>query len=181
MPRPKPIKVHAKALLGCGLLIGFSLGFSWAVPFVFVECTRTGDRVDCAVEQRMLALIPFDSTAIRGLERAEMVLEDGSGVGSRRTTDTHFLVLTDDDGNAQRFMLDSMRNPSSSQGTALAESINAFVASSDDRFSGSAVPLLGYGPLLPAALGAVFLMLVGWDFVSTRLSGAAEPRCGTVS
>jgi hypothetical protein len=168
MPGTKPLKVHAKALLACVRLIGFALGFSWAVPFLFVKCTRSGDRVNCVVEQRMLALIPFDSTAIHGLDRAEVVVEDGSGSGSRRTTETSFLVLVDREGVAKRFMLDSLRNPSATQGTGLADGVNDFVASGGEQFADWAAPLLGYGPFVPAALGAVFLILVSWDMVSTR-------------
>jgi hypothetical protein len=169
MSQTKPLKVHAKALLGCSLLIAAALGFSWACPFVFVQCTRDGRQVDCVVEQRMLALIPFEATTVRGLERADVVLEEGSGTGDRRTTDTNFLVLTDLHGDETRFMLDSMRNASAAHHEPIVAGINAFIASSDERYSDWTAPLLGYAPLLPAALGAIFLSLVAWDFVATRL------------
>jgi hypothetical protein len=150
------------------------------VPFYFVSCIRTGDRVDCVVEQRMLALVPFETTTIRGLDRAEVVLEAGSGFGTRRTTDTYFVVLTDNDDHATKFMLDSMRSPSDAPSKALVDGINAFIASDDEHHSDWAVALLGYGPFLPAALGAIFLMLVGWNFVSTRLGGGERAtRDGT--
>ncbi|MEX2185759.1 MAG: hypothetical protein WD875_03150 [Pirellulales bacterium] len=169
MSQHKPLKVHAKALIGCSLLIVAAVGFSWACPFVFVECTRTGQQVDCVVEQRMLALIPFASTTIRGLDKADIVLEPGTGTGNRRTTDTYFLVLTDRHGNATRFMLDSMQNPTAAHHEPIVAGINDFIALTDERHSDWTAPLLAYAPFLPAILGAIFLSLVAWDFVATHL------------
>ncbi len=176
MAQPKPIKVHAKALLACTLLIAAALGFSWAVPFVFVQCTRDGQQVNCVVEQRMLAIIPFESTTVRSLDRADVVLEPGSGLGNRRTTDTLFLVLTDTQGEATKIMLDSLQSPIAAHHEPTTAAINAFVASSDLHFSDWTAPLLAYAPFLPAVLGVVFLSLVAWDFVASRVQNSISSK-----
>jgi hypothetical protein len=50
-----------------------------------------------------------------------------------------------------------------------AKGIESFLASDESEYSNWTVSLIGYGALVPAALGLLFLSLVTWDFVGTRL------------
>lgn len=186
MVRPTPLKVHAKAFLACMALIGFSLGFSWALPFLHVNCTRHGERVVCVVQQRLLGLIPFDTTTIRDLKTASLRFEEGNFADSGHvdTTDTAHLVLANEMGDERKILLESGRKMDMTRSRTFIEKIERFLGSNESRFSTWTVPLLGYGPFLPAVLGIVFMSFVLFDFVGARLRSnnqKPEPKAPLVT
>lgn len=85
------------------------------------------------------------------------------------TTDTAYLTLVDAGGVEKSFMLESGREMGMTRAETFANGIETFLRSDEPAFSTSTVPLIGYGALVPAALGFLFLALVTWDFVGTQL------------
>ena len=175
MAQSKPLKGHLKAILACLVLIGFSLGFSWAVPFIHVNCTRHGEQVDCVLQQRLLGLIPFDTHTIRDLKTARLLVDQGTSNSARtRTTDTAYLILANTNGDEKKVMLESGEEMDMTRSQTFAERIESFLGSNELRFSTWTVPLIGYGPFLPAVLGLLLLSLVLCDFVGTRLRSSNQ-------
>lgn len=166
----KPPQRHAKPIFACLAMVGFSLGFSWAVPFIHVNCTRNGELVDCVVQQRLLGLIAFDTTTIRDLRTVSLVIEDGTFAesGHINTTDTACLVLADATGVAKKFILESGQKADMTRSRKLSDQVETFLGSKESRLSAWTVPLLGYGPFLPAIVGLLLLSLVLLDFLGTR-------------
>jgi hypothetical protein len=170
MNQTKPISTHIKPFLACGALIVFALGYSWAVPFIFVTCMRSGEQVECVVQQRMIGFIPFDTTTIEDLRTADFLVEQGTrNATGGRTTDTAYLRLTDASGTENKVMLESGEEMIMTRSETFAKGIESFLASDESEYSNWTVSLIGYGALVPAALGLLFLSLVTWDFVGTRL------------
>lgn len=176
MVQPKPPKSHAKAFGACFVLIGISLAFSWAVPFIHVTCTRNAEQVECVVQQRLLGLIPFDTTTIRDLKTASLQVDQGTRSSTRiKTTDTAHLILANAQGEEKKVLLESGEEFDMTRSQTFADGIESFLDSSDSRFSNWTVPLIGYGPFVPAVLGLLLLSLVLCDFVGTKF-GTAQPK-----
>ncbi len=170
MRQPNPSNTHLKPFLACAALIVFALGYSWAVPFVHVSCMRNGERVECRVQKKMIGLIPYETTKITDLKKASLRVEQGSrSSGGIETTDTAYLTLVDAEGVEKSIMLESGKEMGMTRAETFAEGIETFLRSDQPAFSNWTASFIGYGALVPAALGFLFLALVTWDFVGTRL------------
>ncbi len=171
MVKKKPFHVHAKAFVASATLLVIALGFSWALPFVHVKCMRVDDRVEFVMQQNMLGLITYNETTVHDLKSVKLEIEFGTGFGDHQTTDACYLQLSDSDGDESRIMLGTGRNISTSRSDALVERIDAVLDSSESSMSSWFVSWISYTPLLPAAMGILFMSLVTWDFIVTRLFG----------
>jgi hypothetical protein len=162
---------RVKALLACSAILVFALGLSWALPFVFFDCARLDERVDCVVQQRLLGLIPFQVTDVYDVRGAAWMRVEGElgGGGEGRTTDADYVVLTNFAGAETSFMSGSDKG--------VAQGIERFLADGGARTHSTwTVPLMGYASVAVAALGALFTSLVLWDMAATRLSKRATHR-----
>ena len=170
MAKSAPSNTHLKPFLACAALIGFALGYSWALPFVHVSCIRDGERVECVVQEKMLALITYQTTKISDLQKASLGVEQGTRSSSQiETTDSAYLTLLDADGSEKSFLLESIKEIDMTRPRAFAQELETFLHSDDPVFSNWTVSLLGYGALVPAFLGLLFLALVAWDYVGSKL------------
>ena len=170
MKNAEPISTYIKPVIACAALIVFGLGYSWAVPFVHVACIRNGERVECQVQRKMIGLIPYETTIV-DLKAASLSVEQGTRSSSgTSTTDTGYLILVDADGVESKFILESGNEMDMTRSESFAEDIESFLRTDEPTFSNWTVSLIGYGALVPAALGFLFLGLVTWDFVGTQLN-----------
>jgi hypothetical protein len=174
MGRPKPLAAHVRAFVASSAFLVFALGFSWAVPFASFECARGEGRTGCVVQERLLGVVPARTVSVSEPRSARLWLDEGQpGTGGKaRTRDAYFVILTAADGNETRVM--------SSRDVVVVDEINGFLADPEAMaYSGWTVPPLGYAPILPALLGLLFISLVGWDVVSSRLLSTKEDGPGS--
>ncbi len=170
MEKQYPSNTHLKPFLASAALIVFALAYSWAVPFVHVSCLRIGDRVECRLQKKLIGLIPYQTTQIADLKQVSLRVEQGANPsGKAETTDTAYLTLVDAVGGEKSVILEAGREMPMTRAENFAEGIENFLRSNEPAFSGWTVSYLGYGALVPAALGCLFLGLVTWNFVGTRM------------
>jgi hypothetical protein len=165
----KPISTFIKAVIACATLIVFGLGFSWGTPFVQVSCVRTGKRVECQVQRQLIGLITCKTTTIRDLKAASFHVEEGTTSSTGlKTTDTGYLRLVDAERVEKEFILESGNEMDMTRSKSFVNGIESFLRTDEPTFSNWTVPLMGYGAIVPVAVGCLFLWLVTWNFVETR-------------
>lgn len=170
MEKSKPVNTHMKPALACAALIIFALGYSWAVPIVHVSCIRIGDRVECQVQRKLIGLITYSTTRIDDLKAVGLRVEQGTrSSATTETTDAAYLTLVDAEGVEKSFLLESFKEMGTARNKTFAEGIENFLRSDEPTFSNWTVSLIGYGAFVLAALGFLFLGLVTWDFIGTRV------------
>jgi hypothetical protein len=169
MKDAEPISTHIKPAIACAALIVFGLAYSWALPFIHVSCIRHGERVECQVQRKMIGLISYETTTIDDLKAASLYFEHGkinsSGTDS---TDTCYLMLIDAEGVKNKFTLEGGSKMGMTRSETFVNGIESFRHTDEPTFSNWTVPLIGYGAIVPFALGLLFLGLVTWDFVGTQ-------------
>lgn len=175
MTEPKPVRVHARAMIACMVLILCGLGYSGVIPFVSVSCTRSGKIVECVIEKRILGLIPINTTRVNGLAKARVALETGSHkmVG---TTDTYYFMFDDATGGETKVMASPFREFEGPVKSVVAD-INAFLDDdSQDSFSTWFSSLLGWVGLLPVALGGILFLCVVRDMLKFQPDSVTKTK-----
>ena len=171
MAKPKPIKVHIKALLAALALLAIALGFSWLLPITFFTLTRTGSMtVDCRIDQRLLGVISFKTIFVRDVREVRLREESGAGrQGRKRKGDPDYYIdLIDASGQVT-----SVESNVDDQKvvTRIADFLADPARTSLKEWT---VYAWGLVAALPAVLSLVFIALVLWDMCASQWARATS-------